>query len=107
MHDETRRTAVLDAPPPAPPPSAGLARRLAHALPPLLVFTALAGLLAWGHLTGWSVPKFSALASGRTTLPDAWCPEHSVPEAACVECNPDLMPRRKPFGWCKVHGVHE
>ncbi|MBX9579839.1 MAG: hypothetical protein K2X87_05975 [Gemmataceae bacterium] len=40
----------------------GLVRQLARSLPPLRVFTTLGGLLAWGHSTGWTMPKFSALA---------------------------------------------
>jgi cobalt-zinc-cadmium efflux system membrane fusion protein len=38
---------------------------------------------------------------------DDWCAEHAVPESQCVECNPDLLPRGKEFGWCKRHGVSE
>lgn len=38
---------------------------------------------------------------------DDWCAEHNVPDSACVECHPDLLPRAKSFGWCKIHGVHD
>jgi len=69
------------------------------------VFGTLLGLLAWGHHSGWTLPKFSALIRAADAKDD-WCDEHCVPESACVECNADLMPRPKSFGWCKNHGVH-
>ncbi|HMF13926.1 MAG TPA: efflux RND transporter periplasmic adaptor subunit [Gemmataceae bacterium] len=73
----------------------------------LLVFAALGVLFVWGHHTGWKLPRFSSLAGDTLETKDDWCEAHGVPESQCVECNPDLMPRTKPFGWCKVHGVHE
>jgi cobalt-zinc-cadmium efflux system membrane fusion protein len=80
---------------------------LGQVVPTLLVLTALGGLAAWGHHTGWKVPKFSALL-GRASAPlEGWCEEHNVPEAECVECNPDLMPREKAPPYCKKHGVPE
>ena len=82
-------------------------RRLARAVPPLLVFSALAGTFAWGHRTGWAMPKFSAFAGEKSAVKDDWCDEHAVPESACVECKPELLPRTKSFGWCKTHGVHD
>lgn len=82
-------------------------RRLARAVPPLLVFSALAGVFAWGHRTGWAIPKFSSIAWEKLAEKDDWCNEHNVPESTCVECNPDLLPRTKSFGWCKTHGVHD
>jgi cobalt-zinc-cadmium efflux system membrane fusion protein len=76
-------------------------------LTPLLLFLGIAGLLFWGHHTGWTFPKFSAL-SGRAKGQNAdWCDEHGVPESQCIECNPALLPKQKVFGWCKLHGVHE
>lgn len=96
--------------PPAPArPSRAMAvvRRVARAVPPLLVFSTLAGLLVWGHRTGWAIPKFSSSAGAKTADKADWCDEHSVPESACVECNPGLLPRPKAFGWCKTHGVHD
>ena len=87
-------------------PPRGVAIRILRAIPAVLVFTALAGTLAWGHLSHWTLPKFSALRGGEAP-PDDWCPEHGVPESVCVECKPELMPRAKAFGWCKEHGVHE
>lgn len=94
---------------PAPRPSRvpGVLRLLARAVPPLFVFTVLGGLLAWGHRTGWAIPKFPSLAGEKAAAKDDWCNEHNVPESVCVECNPDLLPRTKSFGWCKTHGVHD
>ncbi|MFO0800538.1 MAG: efflux RND transporter periplasmic adaptor subunit [Gemmataceae bacterium] len=90
-----------------PSRAVGVVRRVARAVPPLFVFSALAGLLVWGHKTGWVIPKFSSLAGAKAADKADWCDEHSVPESACVECNPGLLPRPKAFGWCKTHGVHD
>jgi cobalt-zinc-cadmium efflux system membrane fusion protein len=79
----------------------------ARAIPAVAVFAVLAGLLYFGHRTGWTVPRFSALLGNRPAAADDWCPEHGVPESECVECNPDLMPRPTAFGWCREHGVFE
>lgn len=81
--------------------------RLAHAVPPLLIFAVLGALLFWGHRTGWTLPKFSELRGETAPAKEDWCPVHAVPESVCVECNLDLMPRGEGFGFCKVHGVHE
>jgi cobalt-zinc-cadmium efflux system membrane fusion protein len=91
---------------PTPEPRVGVVARTLQAVPAVLVFLALGGLLAWGHANHWTLPKFSALR-GETTTADDWCSEHSVFESGCVECKPELMPRAKAFGWCKEHGVHE
>jgi cobalt-zinc-cadmium efflux system membrane fusion protein len=80
---------------------------LGRTVPSLVVFSTLLGLLAWGHHSGWALPKFSSLTGGAAEGKDDWCEEHSVPESACVECNPGLMPRPQSFGWCKQHGVHD
>lgn len=85
----------------------GVVRRLARTAPPVLVFSILAGLLVWGHRTGWTIPKFSSLAGEGAAGKDDWCNEHNVPESACVECNPELLPRPESFGWCRTHGVHD
>jgi cobalt-zinc-cadmium efflux system membrane fusion protein len=61
----------------------------------------------WGHRHEWKVPKFSELMNATAEETVAWCKEHPVPEAECVVCKPELMPRPKAFGWCKIHGVHE
>lgn len=93
---------------PAPsPPATGLLAWVGRSLPTLLVFTLLVGLGVWGHQTGWTLPRFSALTGKAAEAEEDWCAEHSVPESICVECNPELLPQGKSFGWCKVHGVHE
>lgn len=121
MQRDTGPTAVLDRihdPSPAPPTPAGpppgrpgpVLRSLGwvgRGVPTVLVFVALGGLLAWGHTSGWAVPKFSSLTGSTATAQDDWCPEHGVPESECVECDPALMPRPTAHGWCKAHGVHE
>lgn len=81
--------------------------RLTRAVPPAVIFTVLGGLLFWGHRSEWELPKASALRGDTTPEHDDWCPEHSVPESKCVECHPELLPRPKAHGFCKLHGVHE
>jgi cobalt-zinc-cadmium efflux system membrane fusion protein len=82
-------------------------RWLGRKISSLVVFGALGGLLLWGHHSGWTIPKFSALTGHGDQEGANWCGEHNVPESECVECNPDLLPKSKTFGWCKTHGVHE
>ena len=41
----------------------------------------------------------------KSTSEPAWCEEHNVPEAACIECRVGLVPKVTDYGWCKVHGV--
>jgi cobalt-zinc-cadmium efflux system membrane fusion protein len=83
--------------------------RLGRGASSLVVFAALGGLLAWGHHTDWTMPKFSSLAGHEADDDDdgGWCSEHHVPESQCVECNPGLMPKPKTSGWCKRHEVPE
>lgn len=81
-------------------------RRFGQYLPTLMVMGLLVGLGAYGHHSGWKLPKFSALAGNGFVARDDWCEEHAVPESQCVECHPDLLPRGKDYGWCKEHGVH-
>jgi membrane fusion protein, heavy metal efflux system len=113
VSESPNSVSVREAPPPplrqAPraTPTAGALSRLTGAVPNLLVLLALAGLAWWGHHTGWKLPRFSELTGNAAEAEDDWCKEHSVPESGCVECNPDLLPRRKPPGWCAAHGVHE
>ncbi len=59
----------------------------------------------FGHHSGWKLPKFSALTGNGVAEREDWCEEHGVPQSQCVECRPDLLPRRKDYGWCKEHGV--
>jgi cobalt-zinc-cadmium efflux system membrane fusion protein len=80
---------------------------LRHGFTALVIFAALGGLLAWGHRTGWTMPKFSSLMDSAANGKHDWCSEHNVPESECVECNSDLMPRPHGHGWCKRHGVHD
>lgn len=87
-------------------PAAGVFKRTLRAVPAVVIFLALGGVLAWGHLNHWTLPKFSALR-GETTPVDDWCGSHGVAESECVECHPELMPRPKAHGWCREHGVHE
>lgn len=99
---------------PAPPADHAEQKRLATRLwhwlwssaPTVVVIAALVGLAAWGHNNDWRLPAFSSLAGTDGTPHVAWCDEHGVPEALCVECNPDLMPRDPDYGWCDEHGVH-
>jgi len=81
--------------------------RLGRGVPTLLVFAALAGIGYWGHQNDWKVPKFSQLTGDGLTDGVEWCEEHGVPEADCIACNADLMPKGDLRGWCKEHGVHE
>jgi cobalt-zinc-cadmium efflux system membrane fusion protein len=80
---------------------------LGRVLPNLLVLLTLGGLAFWGHHTGWKVPRFSELTGAGGKDNDDWCPEHTVPESQCVECNPGLLPKPKAYGWCATHGVHD
>jgi cobalt-zinc-cadmium efflux system membrane fusion protein len=93
--------------PSVPPGKARITARLARVLPNLLVLAALGGLAVWGHQTGWTVPKFTSLWGAPTAGKEDWCEAHGVPESACVECDPGLLPRPTAFGWCDVHGVSE
>jgi multidrug efflux pump subunit AcrA (membrane-fusion protein) len=80
---------------------------LKGALPTLAVMSALAALGYVGHHHGWKIPKFSQLVSPDQQHDTEWCEEHGVPEAECIACNADLMPKGVLHGWCKEHGVHE
>lgn len=77
---------------------------LAHAIPNLIVFALLAAVAWWGHHSDWKMPSLHA---DTAAVEDDWCSEHLVPESQCVECNADLMPKPKPKGFCKLHGVAE
>ncbi|MEX2118890.1 MAG: efflux RND transporter periplasmic adaptor subunit [Pirellulales bacterium] len=81
--------------------------RAGHVLPTLLVLAGLATAAYLGHRNGWAVPKFSALWSGGDASIDDWCAAHDVPESGCVECQPDVLPLGKDYGWCGEHGVHQ
>ena len=81
-------------------------RSIGRFVPTVLVFVLLGGLLVFGRQTGWTMPKLSTILGTATAEDKDWCEAHSVPESICVECKPDLMPRRT-FGWCNEHGVHD
>ena len=99
-------TAPVVPPSPAPVrPAPSRPARLLQGLPTLLVLLALGGLAYFGHQTGWKMPHFTVLG-GTPTANDDWCSEHNVPESRCVECRPELMPRRS-VPWCPKHGVHQ
>src|SRR5437773_10783470 len=93
---------TLNAPAPAPAAAKidqGPGSAVLRGLPNLVVFSALAGILYFGHRHEWKLPKLSALAGGATQAEDDWCAEHLVPESICVECRPDRLPRAKEFGY--------
>lgn len=78
-----------------------------NALPNLIVFLMLGGLMYVGHHTGWKIPRLSELRGTATASFDDWCAEHLVPESLCIECQPDLLPKGELFGFCQEHGVAE
>lgn len=78
-----------------------------RAVPNLVVFCLLGGVMYLGHHTGWKMPKMSEVLGSATVANDDWCAEHLVPESACIECQTELVPKGKPLGFCKEHGVAE
>lgn len=80
----------------------GFLRAVIGKTPTLLVIVTLGAAAWWGHQHGWSLAKPTP-----TSESEAWCTEHGVPDAICVECKPLLLPRPQSFGWCKIHGVSE
>jgi len=84
----------------------GVGHWLWSTAPTAAVIALLGGLAVWGHSNDWKLPTFSSLVGETATHSEPWCEEHGVPEAQCVECNPDLMPRGPDYGWCAEHGVH-
>src|SRR5207302_587085 len=75
--------------------------------PSVLVLIALAVVGYVGHRTGWKVPRFSELFGASRADESSWCNEQNVPEAECIACHAELMPKGKLFGWCVGHGVLE
>ena len=51
-----------------------------------------------------SLRRYAAVLDAAETPREDWCEEHSVPESQCVECNPDLLPPAKDYGWKAVMG---
>ena len=82
-------------------------RSVANLIPNVVVFALLAGVFYAGHRTGWKLPAFSSLRGSAPAAADDWCSEHLVPESQCVECQKELYPKPKPFGFCREHGVAE
>ncbi len=78
-----------------------------NAVPNLVVFSILGGVMYVGHHTEWKLPKMSALMGTATAPVDDWCAEHLVPESSCIECRTELLPKLKPKGFCREHGVAE
>jgi cobalt-zinc-cadmium efflux system membrane fusion protein len=102
---------LVTAPPPstiagAAPPRRWWVRAL-HAASNLVVFALLGGVLFFGHHSGWKLPQVSELTGASAPAVDDWCPEHTVPESQCIECNLSLLPKPEPFGFCWTHGVAE
>jgi cobalt-zinc-cadmium efflux system membrane fusion protein len=111
-------SSLISSPPVPPSPSPGdqngnptrVPRRLSAVVggfANLAVFVFLAGVLVLGHQTGWKMPRFSALRGTGDKAAVDWCTEHLVPESECVECNDEILPKPKSFGFCKKHGVAE
>ncbi|MSR57574.1 MAG: HlyD family efflux transporter periplasmic adaptor subunit [Planctomycetaceae bacterium] len=80
---------------------------IGRVVPNVVVFSLLAGVLFMGHSTGWKMPRASQLFGAKPQVADDWCAEHLVPESVCIECNEDLLPKTKEFGFCRIHGVTE
>lgn len=73
----------------------------------VLAWSALVAIFAIGYMTGWKLPTFSSLTGNVAATNLDWCAEHSVPESKCIECNPKLLPKPEPIGFCLLHGVAE
>ena len=76
-------------------------------LPTILVLFVLGGVAAWGHATGWKIPKLSELrGSAAAGLKEDWCEEHNVPDSRCIKCHPELVGASME-DWCPEHGTKE
>lgn len=80
--------------------------RAARRAASLLVFAALAGIVYWGHQTGWKAPRLADLLGGPPPAKEDWCNTHNVPLSRCIACRPELG-GADPKDWCKEHGVPE
>jgi multidrug efflux pump subunit AcrA (membrane-fusion protein) len=85
----------------------GLLRSLLRGIPTLVILGLLTVLALWGHHHDWQVPKFSELVGNQEIQGVLWCDDHGVPEADCISCNAELMPKKELYGWCAEHGVQE
>ena len=106
-HDTEKRFQNTVEPHPEVRPRRGFLRGFLRRLPTLVVLLGLGGAAWLGHRLEWKLPRFSELTGHAPVPEEAWCDEHGVPEAICISCNADLMPKGELVGWCKVHGVHE
>ncbi len=86
--------------------------RLRAALPTVLIIGLLLVVAVWGHASDWnfgfgssSAGETSETASACVVDGEAWCQEHNVPEAICIECNKKLLPPLPDYGWCAEHGI--
>lgn len=102
MNDTPSVTAVAPASGPG-----RLVGRLWRLVPTVLALAGLAGVVYAGQVGGWKLPKASALRGADAHEPDDWCKEHNVPDSACVECKPKLLPRPPRPGWNAEFGVHD
>jgi cobalt-zinc-cadmium efflux system membrane fusion protein len=113
MSSASRHDPIASVPATSSLDQSGLRRRsvvwlwLSRAVPTGVVLASLAGVALWGHFAEWKVPRFSALTGAAASTPQAWCDEHNVAEAECIECQSSLLPPGKDYGWCKVHGIHQ
>lgn len=79
---------------------------IAHYIPTVLAFAAIAGIGFWGHHTGWAAPRFSQLTGSSATAKEDWCTEHAVAESRCIKCHPELV-GASAKDWCPEHGLPE
>ena len=82
-----------------------LGQSLRRGLPTAIVVAVMGAIAFWGYRTDWTIPSFATLTGKELAAADDWCQEHNVPESQCIECNAELVPPLKDYGWCKVHGV--
>ncbi len=73
----------------------------------ILVLTLLSGIAYWGHHSDWKISKFSILTGVAQEAETDWCETHNVPESECIECDKDLVPFGKDYGWCEKHGTFQ
>jgi len=83
----------------------GILRSVAGLIPTALVLGAIGAVGWWGHAHNWKLPKASELR-GEVAEKDDWCEDHNVPESICLECHPEMEPKKsEPKGWCNSHGI--
>ncbi len=83
----------------------GILQSVAGLLPTALVLGALGAVGWWGHSNNWKLPKASELR-GEVADKDDWCEEHNISESICLECHPEMEPKKtESKGWCNSHGI--